>query len=52
MILSEGFGKARDLFQFNVGIKEGKWCDEHWVSYAADKLLDTTSETNDVLYIG
>ena len=34
-----------------MGIKEGTWCDEHWVLYTTDKLLNTTSETNDILYI-
>ena len=33
-----------------MGIKEGMRCDKHWVLYATDKLLNTTSETNDVLY--
>ena len=35
-----------------MGIKEGTWCDDHWVSYATDELLNTTFETNDVLYVG
>lgn len=25
---------------------------EHWVLYATDELLKTTSEANDVLYVG
>ena len=35
-----------------MGIKEGVWCYEHWVLYATDELLNSTSETNDVLYVG
>ena len=35
-----------------MGIKEGTWYDEHWVLYATDKLLNTTSETNDVVCVG
>ena len=35
-----------------MDIKEGTWCDEHWVFYATDELLNSTSETNDVLYVG
>ena len=34
-----------------MGTKEGMWCDEHWVLYATDDLLDCTSETNDTLYV-
>lgn len=35
-----------------MGIKEGTWCDEHLGLYTTDKLLNTTSETNDVLNVG
>ena len=35
-----------------MGIKEGTWCDEPWVLYATDKLLNTISETSDALYVG
>ena len=35
-----------------MGIKKGMWCDEHWVLYATDESLNTTSNTNDVLYTG
>ena len=35
-----------------MGIKEGTCCDEHWVLYATNELLNTTSKANDVLYIG
>ena len=35
-----------------MGIKEGTCCDEHWVLYAANESLNTTSKTNDVLYVG
>ena len=35
-----------------IGIKEGTWWDEHWVLNTTDQSLKTTSETNDVLYVG
>ena len=35
-----------------MGIKEGKCCDEHWVFYGTNELLNTTSKTNYVLYVG
>ena len=35
-----------------MGIKKDTWCDEHWVLYATDELLNSTSETKDVLYVG
>ena len=33
------------------GIKVGTLCDEHWVVYTSDELLNTKSETTDVLYV-
>ena len=35
-----------------MGIMEGTECDEHWVLYTTDESLNSTSETNDVLYVG
>ena len=35
-----------------MGIKEDMCCDEHWVLYATNESLNTTSKTNDVLYVG
>ena len=35
-----------------MGIKEGMGCDKHWVLYATDEFLNSTSETNDVLCVG
>ena len=35
-----------------MGIKEGTCCDEHWVLYTTNESLNTTSKTNDVLYVG
>ena len=36
-----------------MSIKEGTWCSEYWGLYTTDKLLNTTSETNDILlYVG
>ena len=32
-----------------MGIKEGMCCDEHWVLYAANESLNTTSKTNDTV---
>jgi len=37
---------------FKYCIKEGTCCDEHWVLYATNESLNTTSKTNDVLYKG
>lgn len=34
-----------------MGIQEGTCWDEHWVLYAADEPLNTTSKT-DGLYVG
>ena len=34
-----------------MGIKEGTWWNEHWVSYATDESLNSTSETNNTLYV-
>ena len=33
-----------------TGIKEGTWCDEHWVFYATEESLNSTSETNNTFY--
>ena len=35
-----------------MGIKEHTCCDEHWMLYVTDELLNTTSKTNVVLYSG
>ena len=35
-----------------MGIKECKCWDEHWVLYTTNESLNTTSKTNDVLYVG
>jgi len=35
-----------------MGIKEGMCFYEQWVGYTIDELLNTTSETNDALYVG
>jgi len=34
-----------------MGIKEGTWCDEHWVLYVSDESLNSTPETNIILYV-
>ena len=34
-----------------MGIKEGMWCHEHWVLYATDESLNSTHETNNILYV-
>ena len=35
-----------------AGIKKGTWCNnEHWVLYATDESLNTTSETNITVYV-
>lgn len=33
-----------------MGIKKGTCCDEHWVLNASDESLNSTSETNVILY--
>lgn len=35
-----------------MGIKKGKWCDEHWLLYTSDHFLNSTPETNDLLSVG
>lgn len=44
--MGRGWGK------WGMGFKKGTWCDEHWVLYATNELLNSTPETNDVLYVG
>ena len=34
-----------------MDIKEGTCCDEYWVLYISDELLNSTPETNIVLYV-
>ena len=34
-----------------MGIKEGTCCDENWVLYVSDESLNSTSETNTILYV-
>ena len=34
-----------------MGIKEGTCYDEHWVLYVSDESLNSTPETNIVLYV-
>jgi len=33
------------------GIKEGTFCDDHWVLYLSDESLNSTPEANIALYI-
>ena len=33
-----------------MGIKEGICCDEHWMLYVSDESVNSTPETNIVLY--
>lgn len=35
-----------------TGIKEGACCSENWVLHATNELSNSTSKTNDVLYVG
>ena len=35
-----------------MNIKEGTWFDDHWVLYTINESLNTTSKTNNVLYVG
>ena len=32
-----------------TGIKEGTWCEEHWVLHTTDESLTSSSETNNTL---
>ena len=34
-----------------IGIKEGTYCDEHWVFYVRDESLRSAPETNIALYV-
>ena len=34
-----------------IGIKEGTFWDEHWVSYIRDESLSSTSRTETTLYV-
>lgn len=36
---------------WGMGIREGAWGDEHWVLYAIDESLNSTSDTNDTVYV-
>ena len=49
---TEGFGGGEEGGYSVMGIEEVTCCDEHWVLYATDESLNTTSKTNDVLYSG
>ena len=49
---AKGKGRMGGWHNWVLGIKEVTLYDEHWVLYTTNKLLNTTCETNDVLYIG
>ena len=34
-----------------MGVKRGTGCDEHWILYVSDELLNSTPETNVILYV-
>ena len=34
-----------------MGIKEGAYCDEHWVLYVSDGALNSTPKTNITLFV-
>ena len=34
-----------------MGLKEGTCWDEHWVLYVSDESLNSTPETNSILYV-
>ena len=42
---------VRGWAKWVMGIKEDTCWDEHWVSYVNDKSVDSTSETNTILYV-
>ena len=49
-----GFRRERSGVRGNrvMAIREGTCCDEHWVLYANNESLNTTSKTNDILCSG
>ena len=47
-----GFLRGGEWGDQVMSIKEGTCCDEPWLSYATNELLNTTSKTNDGLYAG
>lgn len=51
---SEGHGRGGSGGWGNgvISVKSGTQCDERWVLYETDELLNTISETNDILYVG
>ena len=34
-----------------MGIKEGMWCNKHWILHKTDESLTFTSEINNMLYV-
>ena len=42
---------VEDGFTWVMDIKEGICCDEYWVLYVSDELLNSTPETNIALYV-
>ena len=42
--------RVGDGLDRSMGIKEGT-CDEHWVLYVSDESLNSTPETNIILYV-
>ena len=32
-------------------VKEGTWCNDHWVLYETDESLNPTPETNNTVYV-
>ena len=43
---------AGEWGNWEMGSKEGTCCDERWALYATNESLNTTSKTNNVLYVG
>ena len=47
----ESSGELRLKNSWVMDIKEGTWSNEHWVLYATDASLNSTSETNNTVYV-
>ena len=42
---------SRGCAEWVMGIKEGTYCEGHWVLWVSDESLNSTPETNITLYV-
>ena len=47
----DGGRRGAVLARWVMGTKEGTCCDEHWVLYERDELLNSTPEISTALYV-